>query len=83
MNIGYLQALSAGPTPDPSYAAGAIGTSFFTPVQAAFRAMRRKYGSTDDPDAGGYNLAQIDWNKDDGTCEVGAMDATSDGWYAS
>jgi len=83
MNIGFLQALSAGPVPDPSYATGAIGTSFMTPVQAAFRAQRKKFGSLDDPDAGGYNLAQIDWNKDDGTCEVGHTDTAADGWYSS
>jgi hypothetical protein len=83
LQIGFLQALSAGPVPDPSYASGAIGHSFFTPEQGAFRAQRRRYGSLDDPDAGGYSLAMIDWNKDDGTCEYGPMEATSDGWYAT
>lgn len=82
MQIGFLQALSAGPTPDPSFAHGAIGPSFFTPEQAAFNATRKKYGTSDDPDAGGYYLAQIDWNKDNGTSECAGTDATNDGWYA-
>lgn len=82
MPMGFMQILSAGPVPDPEYAGGAVGESFLTPQQGAFRAMRRKYGSIDDPDAGGYNLATIDWNKDDGTCEVGSADVTSSGWFA-
>lgn len=83
MQIGFLQALSAGPVADPSYAAGAIGPAFLTPEQGAFKATRKKYGSADDPDAGGYSLAQIDWNKDTGTCEYGPMEATNDGWYGT
>jgi hypothetical protein len=81
MQLGFMQALSAGPAPNPAYLGGAIGPAFHTPEQAAFKATRKKYGSDDDPDAGGYSLAQIDWDKDNGTCEVSSMDATSDGWW--
>lgn len=80
--MGFQQILSAGPAPNPAYIEGAVGTSFFTPVQAAFRAMRKKYGSGDDPDAGGYSLAQINFDKETGTSEVGSMDPTSDGWLS-
>ena len=81
MQMGFMQILSAGPAPDPEYLGGAIGTSFHTPEQAAFKAQRKKYGA-DDPDAGGYSLAQIDWDKDSGTAEYGPWEATSDGWYS-
>jgi hypothetical protein len=80
--MGFMQILSAGPAPNPTYLGGAIGTAFMTPETAAFKATRKKYGSLDDPDAGGYSLAQIDWNKDNGDCIVGHMEATNDGWYA-
>ena len=80
LNLGFMQILSAGPQPNPTVVDGAIGTSFFTPVQAAFRNTRRKYGSLDDPDAGGYSLAQIDWDKESGACEVGHLEPTSEGW---
>lgn len=82
MQMGFLQILSAGPAPNPTYLNGNIGTSFFTPETAAFHATRKKYGSLDDPDAGGYSLAQIDWNKDNGDAVVGHMEPTKDGWYA-
>jgi hypothetical protein len=81
MQMGFLQVLSAGNQPDPPYASGAIGTSFHTPEQRAFKATRKKYGSLDDPDAGGYSLAQIDWDKDNGDCTVGMTEATPGGWY--
>lgn len=81
MQMGFMQVLSAGPAPNPTYLGGSIGTSFLTPEQGAFRSMRKKYGSLDDPDAGGYSLASIDWDKDNGDCEVGHMEATSGGWY--
>lgn len=80
MNLGGLAALSAGQAPPPPYTESAIGVSFLTPEQAAFNATRKKYGSIDDPDAGGFHLNQIDWNKDDGTTTVGTLDATNDGW---
>ena len=80
MQMGFLQILSAGQAPPPAFTKSAIGVSYFTPEQGAFRAMRKKYGTLDDPDAGGYSLAQIDWNKDDGTCMVGPMEATRGGW---
>lgn len=82
MQLGFMQILSAGQAPPPPYTATAIGASFHTPEQAAFKATRKKFGSLDDPDAGGYSLAQIDWNKDDGTTTVGSMEATKDGWLA-
>jgi hypothetical protein len=80
--MGFMQILSAGDAPPPPYASGAIGTSFNTPQTSAFNATRKKYGTLDDPDAGGYNLAQIDWNKDDGTTVVGHLEPTDDGWMA-
>ena len=80
MQLGFLQALSAGSAPNPTYLGGSIGTSFLTPEQAAFKATRKKYGG-DDPDAGGYSLAQIDWDKESGTSEVGMAEATKGGWY--
>jgi hypothetical protein len=80
MQMGFLQILSAGQAPPPAYSKGAIGVSYFTPEQGAFRAQRKKYGTLDDPDAGGYHLNQIDWNKDDGTCVNGPMEATGSGW---
>ena len=80
MSMGYMQILSAGPVPDPSFASGAIGPAFLTPQQGAFKATRKKYGG-DDPDAGGYSLAQIDWDKESGTSEVGMAEATKGGWY--
>lgn len=81
LQLGFLQILSAGPAPNPTYVNGNIGPAFMTPETAAFNATRKKYGSTDDPDAGGYSLAQIDWDKDDGGCGVGPLEATDDGWY--
>jgi hypothetical protein len=81
MSMGFMSILSAGPQQRPAYAEGAVGPAFMTPEQGAFKAMRKKYGSADDPDAGGYSLAQIDWDKDDGSCEVGHLEATNDGWY--
>jgi hypothetical protein len=81
MQLGFMQALSAGPVPNPTYVEGDIGPAFMTPTQAAFKATRKKFGSDDDQDAGGYSVAQVDWDKDNGTCEVGPMEATSDGWY--
>jgi hypothetical protein len=81
MSMGFMDILTAGPQTRPAYAEGAIGTSFHTPEQAAFKAARKKYGTIDDPDAGGYSLAQIDWDKDTGMCETGGLDATNGGWY--
>ncbi len=78
----FATTLSAGPSVPPYYLSGAIGTSFLTPETAAFNARRKKYGSLDDPDAGGYMLNQIDWDKDNGDAELTTLEATSDGWYA-
>lgn len=82
MSTGFLPILSAGPVENPAYLGGAIGASFHTPEQAAFKASRKKYGTSDDPDAGGYSLAQIDWDKDSGTTETSSLDPTDDGWMA-
>jgi len=84
MNIpgGYMDVLSAGQTPPPPFASGAIGTSFFTPEQGAWRALRKLYGSLDDPDAGGYQLSQVVWDKDNGAAELTTLEATNAGWYA-
>lgn len=85
MNLpgGYMGILSAGPTRLPYALDGAIGTGFATPQQAAFKATRKKYGSLDDPDAGGYHLSQIWWDKDNGDCEVNPLEATYGGWYSN
>jgi hypothetical protein len=80
MPMGFMQILSAGPMPNPTYLGSAVGTAFLTPEQGFFKAMRKKYGD-DDPDAGGYSLAQIDWDKDDGSCTYSPMEATAGGWY--
>ena len=80
MQMGFMQVLSAGPVPNPTYLGGSIGTSFLTPEQGAFRATRKKYGTLDDPDAGGYHLNQIEWDKESGSAEVGPLEATKDGW---
>lgn len=78
----FLDLISAGPEQtQPPFAGAAIGTSWMTPETAAFRATRKKYGSLDDPDAGGYQLSQIHWDKEG--CEVSNMDATYGGWYGS
>jgi hypothetical protein len=82
MQMGFMQILSAGPVPNPTYLGGSIGTSFMTPEQAAWKTTRRKYGTLDDPDAGGYSLSQIDWSKDDGTVLYSQCDPTKTGWYA-
>jgi len=78
----YMDILSSGPSAPMACLDGAIGTSFHTPETAAFNAPRKKYGSLDDPDAGGYNLAQVDWDKDNGAAEVTMLEATNAGWYA-
>ena len=79
----YMDVLSAGPSLEPMYLHGAVGTAFLTPEQGAFKATRKKYGTLDDPDAGGYHLNQIDWDKDNGDTEVTAMEATYGGWYSA
>jgi hypothetical protein len=79
----WAQTMSAGPSDLPVYLGGAIGTSFLTPEQGGWNDGRKKYGSLDDPDAGGYSLAQIDWNKDNGDCEMTMLEATNDGWYSA
>ena len=79
----FATTLSAGPSTPPYYLKGAIGPSFLTPETAAFNATRKKYGSMDDPDAGGYCLAQIDWDKDNGQAEMSQLEATNSGWYAA
>jgi len=79
---GFMDLFTAGPSV-PSYNLnGAIGTSFLTPAQDAYNDRRALFGSLDDPDAGGYDLRQIDWDKDNGTAEMTTLEATSCGWYA-
>ena len=78
----WADTMSAGPSDLPVYLKGAIGTSFMTPEQGAWNDGRKKYGSLDDPDAGGYSLAQINWDKDNGNTEMTMLEATNDGWYA-
>jgi len=80
---GYMGVLSAGPSEPPYCLGGPIGASFLTPDQQAARNTRAKYGSLDDPDAGGYHLAQVDWDKDTGNAEVSPMEAGPTGWYAA
>ena len=78
----WADVMTSGPSDLPLYLKGAIGTSFFTPEQDAWNDGRKRYGSLDDPDAGGYSLAQIDWDKDNGRAEMTMLEATNDGWYA-
>jgi hypothetical protein len=78
----FATTLSAGPSVEPVYLDGAIGSSFLTPAQDAWNDGRKKFGSLDDPDAGGYDLRQIDWDKDNGSAEMTTLEATGDGWYA-
>ena len=79
---GFMDLLTAGPSAPPTYLAGDIGPSFHTPKTAAFNATRKKYGTLDDPDAGGFMLNQIDWDKDNGDAEMTQLEATNAGWYA-
>ena len=78
----YLDYLTPGPVDNPAFLDGAIGTSFMTPEQAWFRQRtnRRVYGEGD-PDAGGYPLSRIHWNKEDGTLSFMTMDAGPAAWY--
>jgi hypothetical protein len=80
---GFMDVLSAGPSVPMYCLEGAIGTSFLTPEQDAWNDGRKRYGTLDDPDAGGYQLAQIDWDKDNGTAEMSMLEATDSGWYAA
>ena len=79
---GYMGILSAGPTQAPYALHGSIGTGFLTPQQSAFKATRKMYGTLDDPDAGGYQLSQIWWDKDNGDAEINPLEATYGGWYS-
>jgi hypothetical protein len=79
LQMGFLQILSAGPAPNPTYVNDNIGTSFMTPEQGFFKAQRKRFGA-DDPDAGGYSLAQIDWNKDNGDATYAPLEPTTNGW---
>jgi hypothetical protein len=79
---GWAQTMTSGPSDLPVYLQGAIGTSFMTPAQGAWNDGRKKYGSLDDPDAGGYQLNQIIWDKDNGDAEMTTLEATNGGWYA-
>lgn len=76
----YLDVLSQGPSAPPIYLSGLIGPSFMAPDQGAWNDGRKRFGTLDDPDAGGYHLNQIDWDKDTGDTEVSAMEATNGGW---
>jgi hypothetical protein len=77
---GFIDIIMAGPSqPMTAVTEGDVGPQFFTPEQQAFRNQRKLYGG-DDPNAGGYNLAQIDWDKESGRLSVGAMEPTSGGW---
>lgn len=77
---GFLDVLSAGPSPNPTYLDGSVGTHFITPDQLYFRSTRRHYGEGD-PDIGGYKLSSIHFDKESGTTTVGQMDVGPSGWY--
>lgn len=79
---GYMKAISAGPSqPLAKVTDGSVGNEYWTPEQQAFRNERKLYGG-DDPQMGGYNLAQIDWDKEDGRLSVGHLEPTPNGWIS-
>ena len=82
MTQNYLDIIMAGPQENPTYVNGNIGPSFLTPEQQWFRQRtnRRVYGEGD-PDAGGYQLSRIHWNKEDGTLSYLTTDAGPAAWY--
>ena len=78
----FLDYITPGPVPNPAFLDGTIGTNFLTPDQAWFRQRtnRRKFGEGD-PDAGGYVMSRIHWNKEDGTLSYLTTDAGPAAWY--
>ena len=65
----------------------AIGTSHFTPAYEDFMATSRRFGyppraryGQDEPDAGGYQLNMIAWNKDTGTGSFMPFEPTDSAW---
>lgn len=80
---GYMDILQAGNDYDPVYLQDpAIAPGYLTPEQWWFRerSHTRKYGEGD-PDVGGYNLAEVIFDKDDGGVTVGMCDVGPSAWY--
>ncbi len=85
MNLpgSYMDILSSGPAYEPGWLdSPAIAPAFLTPDQQEFRerSHTRKYGEGD-PDLGGYNLAEVIFDKETGTAMVGMTDVGPSGWY--
>lgn len=79
----YMDILSAGQAYMPAYLEHPdIGPGFLTPDQQEFRARNRvrTYGE-DDPNVGGYNMAEVVFDKRDGGATVGMMDVGPSAWY--
>ena len=85
MNLpgGYMDILTAGPEVQPVYLqCPAIAPGYLTPDQWWFRerSHTRRYGEGD-PDVGGYNLAEVIFDKNDGGATVGMTDVGPSAWY--
>lgn len=79
----YLALISAGPQYWPHYLdSPAVAPGYLTPDQWWFRerARVRRYGEGD-PDRGGYPLAEVIFDKEEGTAMVGQCDVGPSGWY--
>jgi hypothetical protein len=57
----------------------ALGPSFFTPDQSAWRKAAPKVGSTE-PSSDQVNLTRVTYDQDSGRCLVQDMTATPTGW---
>jgi hypothetical protein len=80
--MNFLDYLESGFHRGPVLTSGAIGSSFFTPVQSDFRDSRKRFGEGD-PNRGTYNLNQVHWNKENGTVSVSTLDVGPSSWYGS
>lgn len=80
--MDYLTYLESGFQAGPVLTSGALGPAFLTPGQRDFRDMRRKYGEGD-PDRGNFNLAQVHFNKENGSVSVQTLDVGPSSWYGS
>jgi hypothetical protein len=64
----------------------ALGPSFFTPSQQAFRRAAKGYDAdaADYGDTQGHHaLNKLTYNNYDGTCTMSQMDTTDSGWFDS
>lgn len=80
--MNFLDYIAGGGYANGPVPSGAIGPAFLTPAQADFRATRRRFGEGD-PSVGGYNLAQVHFDKETGTCSVAQLDVGPSSWYGT